>query len=164
MHTWGTIPPEPARIATLDGIAPAVAAAARRTLVDMAANGKPAVLAETLRTAARQAWLYGFGRLYDDGRGIVTNVDDPFTGWHPLGLAVDFWSATDEWHPGSDFWQLLYTVGARYGLRAGIHIRPGGGDAPHMQWQGCRVSPTWRSRALYKVGGLPAVWRAVGAA
>ena len=39
----------------------------------MKLRGLDAIVAETLRTDERQEFLYGFGRDYDDGRGIVTH-------------------------------------------------------------------------------------------
>ena len=43
---------------------------------EMADAGHNAKVFETLRTAERQEFLYGFGRQYDDGRGTVTKVQD----------------------------------------------------------------------------------------
>jgi len=52
-----------------------VLAPAFRRKIDAVLEAVPyATVAETLRTDARQQFLYGFGRDYDDGRGIVTHT------------------------------------------------------------------------------------------
>jgi peptidoglycan L-alanyl-D-glutamate endopeptidase CwlK len=161
-----TLPKPPAEvpvIRSLIGLAPKFRLAVDRTLAAMHRDGFDPVVAETLRTEDRQAFLYGFGRDYDDGRGIVTNSRTAAQTWHGYGLAADIISATRRWNAAADFWQAL-----------GIHARANGlewggdwasfPDRPHVQWGKCRRSPSPKAESLYRDGGFPAVWQEVGAA
>ena len=71
----------------LDVLAPKFRAALEAVLAQL----PDAIVAETLRTPERQAYLYGFGRDYDDDRGIVTQAPTHLTSWHGYGLAADIW-------------------------------------------------------------------------
>lgn len=154
--------PEPPRIATLDGLAPRFRTAVLAVLADMAAAGYHARIFESLRTNERQAWLYGFGRDYDDGRGPVTKAPTADAGWHYYGLAVDVVEAdATPWTAPQSFWQTLGASGKAHGCAWGGTWKVM--DLPHLQWGKCRVSPSSRSLELYQAGGIEAVWRAVGA-
>lgn len=165
---FGTVPPEPAVIADVSKLAPQMGKAVGLVLGMMRARGHTPAVRETIRTGERQLWLYGFGRSYDDGRGIVTNVDSIYTGWHPFGLAVDIVCARNGDNASAAFWQDLADAATAYGLNAAMRVGNSGGffrrDRPHIQWGRCRLTPSWRSRVLYQSGGLPALWRACGAA
>ena len=63
-------PPEVHADNSLDSLAPKFREAVEKILEQMG----DAKVSETTRTFARQSYLYGFGREYDDGRGIVTNA------------------------------------------------------------------------------------------
>lgn len=161
---FGTIPPEPPAITSLDVVAPQFRVAVLRLLGIYEEEGHPLAVRESLRTAARQAWLWGFGRSYDDGRGIVTNVSNIWTGWHPHGLAVDLVSKIAGDNVPQSFWDVLHNRAESLGLVAGIRVGASE-DNPHIQWgHGMRVTPSWRARVLVMTGGEPRLWRAVGAA
>ena len=98
---YALLPPGPPEIGplrkntSLDGLVPELRGNAELLRADINAILKPlgmsAKLGETVRTWARQTYLYGIGRAYQaTGRsGIVTNVLLA-TGMHPKGRAVDF--------------------------------------------------------------------------
>lgn len=166
------LPPPPKLVphqSDLSLVAPAVQRAVEAVLASMREKGwKPRVF-ETLRTLERQAYLHGFGRLYDEyddkgrPRGIVTKVQDARSGWHFYGLAVDIVEDDrDPWVAPLAFWNDLGTAAEANGLAWGGRWKDPY-DAPHIQWGGCRRSPSKRARELYAQGGAEAVWREVGA-
>lgn len=151
-------PPEVPCARSLDGLAPRFRAAVIATLADV----PEAIVAESVRTFARQSYLYGFGREYDDGRGVVTNAASNLTSWHGYGLAVDIVHATKGWDAGLAWFRLLGETAKGHGLDwGGDWHHP---DYPHVQWGTLRDSPSDRARRLLADGGLAAVWREVGAA
>lgn len=155
-------PPEPKRQHSLDVLAPKVQIAVRAVLADMEAAGFRPLVFETLRSDERQAWLYGFGRAWDDAqpRGVVTKLQT--AGWHRYGLACDIVeNDATPWDATPDFWQALGDSAKRNGLKWGGDWRSK--DLPHVQHGSCRISPSNRSSILYDAGGYEAVWREVGA-
>lgn len=169
MSKFGIVPPEPIASASLDGLAPLFRAAVVEVLYVMKQRGHLPVVREAVRTNERQRWLYGMGRTYDDGRGIVTNAASALTSWHWYGLAVDIVDAVREDAAPPQFWRDLYEcahlphVGCISGLdwkrRAGAL-----GDRPHVQWgNGMRFTPSAHAVALAAAGGNRLVWKAVGA-
>lgn len=164
MPRFGTVPPEVPVQRSLDICAPKFRAAVEAMMADLARDypERKGFAFETLRTPERQAFLYGFGRDYDDGRGKVTNSATCFNSWHGFGLAVDVVEKdATPWDAPMSFWTAIGEAAERNGLTWGGRWRSP--DLPHVQWGKCRVSPSERSRALYDAGGLQAVWRAVGA-
>lgn len=156
-------PPEVPRVSSLDLCAPRFAESVRLVLAEMRARGWAVRVFETLRTAERQRYLYGFGREYTDGRGIVTQAATAEHGWHFYGLAADIvQDDATPWHAPKAFWNDLGTITEAHRLRWGGRWKMV--DLPHVQWGACRVSPSAHARALYQQGGPAAVWRAVGAA
>lgn len=126
-------------------------------------HGKDAFVFETLRTTERQGFLYGFGRVYDDGRGVVTHSRDADESWHHYGLAVDIISKSKEWDAPYTFWRDLGASARSLGLHWGGDWRSFQ-DLPHVQWgEPMRDSPSPRAARLLAQGGLPAVWKEVGA-
>lgn len=160
---YGVIPPEPAPIVSLDDVAPLFRQQVIALMQQMREGREPCRIAESIRTAERQAWLYGFGRSYDDGRGIVTNVQSIWTGWHPHGLAVDIVHLTCGWNVPQSFWDVLHNRAQALGLAPAIRVGAST-DNPHIQWGKCRVTPSFRTRVIELAGGRKALWRAVGAA
>lgn len=150
--SYGIIPPEPPVIRSLDGLAPKFRAA----LLSVFPALDESSISESLRTDARQRWLYGFGREYDDDRGIVTNAPTGATGWHMFGLALDFKDAA------------LVRANAQRLREAGVALGmdwPTFVDGPHTQHGApMRRSPSSEAAALFASGGYEAVWAAVGAA
>jgi hypothetical protein len=136
----------------------------------MQANGHDPVVWETLRTHERQHYLYGFGRDYDDGRGIVTHSRSADETWHGFGLAADVISASKRWDAPDDFWRALERAAEAEGLVCGGDwdgddlTTERFSDRPHVQWgRPMRRSPSPRAARLFAAGGYPAVWRDVGA-
>jgi hypothetical protein len=157
-----------ARVNAISVLAPRMQEAAHEVVHRM--DGE-AVIFETLRTPARVAFLYGFGRQYDDGRGIVTKVRDPWTGWHPVGLAFDAVHRVLIHKAPRTWWNKLGGVMKKAGLRWGGDFNANDVldddrtvDLPHAQWGRCLVTPSPRTRQLVEQGGLIALWQAVGAA
>lgn len=159
---FGTIPPEPKRIGSLDGLAPKFRDAVERIVSDMRAADFNVRVFETLRTNERQAFLYGFGREYDDGRGPVTKAQTATLGWHFYGLAADLVEDDGSpWVAPQAFWQELGAAAERHGCTWGG--RWDMVDLPHVQWANCRKTPSPRATELYRESGFEAVWREVGA-
>ena len=118
---------------------------------------------ETLRTEARQHFLYGFGRDYDDGRGKVTEAVSALTSWHGFGLACDVVQKdATPWDAPEGFWDKLGACARRLGLAWGGDWKRR--DLPHVQWGRCPKSPTDADRQLYRQQGIEAVWVKYGAA
>ncbi len=156
--------PEPPCITDLTGLAPKFRDALIDTLADLVHAGWRPRIRESLRTDERQQWLYGFGREYDDGRGIVTNAPTAESGWHFYGLATDVGDRRyEDGQEPPEFYTALAECAARHGLVTGAKWHVGqGGDRDHVQWGAMAQSPH-EAPALYAAGGLQAVWQAVGA-
>ena len=156
-------PPEIPRLSALEHLAPRFRDAVIAVCEELATKHWPALVYETLRTDPRQQWLFGFGRRYSDGRGIVTNSEDADETWHGFGLAVDIVHARRYWLAPEEFWASLGSAARRHGLVWGGDW-PSFPDRPHLQWGGrMRRSPSPRAARLRESGGLPAVWAEVGA-
>ncbi len=156
-------PAEPAAIRTLDVLAPKFRVKVASMLADMETRGLDPVVAESFRSDDRQAWLWGFGRDYDDGRGIVTNASTGVHSWHRYGLAVDVVSERDGWDAPGRFWNALGSAALRHQLAwGGLWLRFA--DKPHVQFGApMRQSPSSRAAELLAAGGLEAVWKEVQA-
>ena len=158
MPIFGALPVPVAVDKRLEGLAPAF-----RAKIEAVLTAVPdAVVVETLRTDARQAYLHGFGREYDDGRGIVTHSETALDTWHHYGLAADLVHTVSRWGAPASWWQTLGTAARAQGLVWGGDwtFR----DYPHIQWGApMRRSPSPSAASLLASGGLPAVWRAVKA-
>lgn len=162
MPRFGVVPREVPVERSLEVVAPAVRHAVERVLRRMVHAGHSPRVFETLRTQERQAFLYGFGRDYDDGRGTVTKVADADRGWHFYGLAVDIVeNDATPWDASQAFWRCLGESAEAEGMTWGGRWKFV--DLPHIQWGRCRISPTQAARDLYASGGREAVWAAVGA-
>lgn len=155
MPAFGTIPPEPAPVHDLTVCAPAFQAAVAKVLETMADMGMPCRVDETLRSPERSDWLYGMGRDYDDGRGVVTNAPGGHS-WHSFGLAADIVHATMNWNAPESFWSSLAAAGESAGLASGYRWH--NPDKPHLQWGPMPVSPNTQDRQLLSDGGPEAVW------
>jgi len=171
MTKFGTVPVEVRAMRDLAVLAPKFRAALERVLATVRGLGHNPVVVETLRTSKRQRYIYGFGRSYDDGRGIVTHSADYDETWHGYGLAADVVCGDAFWAAGDEFWSALGRACAREGLRWGGDWNGDGDsrderflDRPHIQWgPPMRRSPSPRAARIVADGGLPAVWREVGA-
>jgi peptidoglycan LD-endopeptidase CwlK len=150
-------------VQSLDGLAPRFRAALQRVLAEMQRAGFDPAISETTRSDARQRFLFGFGRAYDDGRGVVTNSSDSRRTWHGYGLAADVISASRQWDAPDAFWHGLGAAAHDEGLEWG-GAWPSFPDRPHVQWGApMRRSPSIHADELLRQGGVIAVWHEVGA-
>ena len=120
------------------------------------------MVAESLRTDERQRFLFGFGRDYDDGRGIVTHSLVGCTSWHSYGLAVDVVSRSTHWDAPNAFWSALGAAAAVHGLTWGGDW-PTFPDKPHLQFAPMPDSPSPAIITTYQASGREAVWLEVAA-
>jgi peptidoglycan L-alanyl-D-glutamate endopeptidase CwlK len=162
-------PAEVPRTTALDGLAPVFRAKVERVLEAMQSAGYDPVVFETLRTHARQQFLHGFGRAYDDGRGVVTHSADADETWHGFGLAVDVVSRSKLWGAPAEFWKKLHQCVRAEGCVSGADWDNDGvmddWDKPHFQLGSpMRRSPSPRAARLQAEGGNAAVWAEVGGA
>lgn len=165
MGKFGIVPPEPPIINAVDALAPGFRDRLAMVLADLVDAGWRPVLRETLRTEDRQSWLYGFGRDYDDGRGIVTNAPTALNGWHFFGLAADVGDRRyDAGSEPDEFWPTLERCAVARGLASGADWKSFC-DKPHVQFgPPMRATPSGDAVRLYQHGGNAAVWAVVGAA
>ena len=154
------LPKPPAEVPacrSLDGLAPKF-----REVVEVVLAQLPdAVVAESTRSFERQAYLYGFGRDYDDGRGIVTHAPSHLTSWHGYGLAVDVMHREYGWNASRLWFRTMGELAKAHELTWGGDWRFT--DLPHLQWGRCRDTPSDYARLLYRTRGVGAVWQEVGA-
>jgi hypothetical protein len=132
-------------------------------LSEMTVAGYDPIVVEAFRSDTRQRFLYGFGREYDDGRGVVTNAMTGAKSWHRYGLAVDVISKAREWDALPSFWTALKDHALELGLMPGaVWQHP---DRPHVQWHqsGMPITPTDDDWDLLQAHGMDAVWRLYGA-
>ena len=158
------VPPEPPRIVSLDGLAPAFRRKLEIVLANLEHAGLSPEINETLRTSERQRWLYGMGREYDDGRGIVTHAMDATASWHHYGLAADIMDGAHGWDDTPHaFWEQLAAAVHAEGLTSGAEWSHK--DLPHVQFHvdGMRVTPSPHAADLQARGGNALVWHALQA-
>ena len=162
MPKFGEVPKEVPVERRLDQCAPKFVDAVNGMLRDL--RGQVNAMAfETLRTEARQGFLYGFGRTYDDGRGKVTNAPSALNSWHAFGLAADVVEKDKTpWDAPVSFWEAIASAAEANGLASGARWKKP--DRPHVQWAKCPPSPTDEDRALLKAKGMQAVWKKYSAA
>ncbi len=160
MPRFGTLPPEVPASRTSEGCAPGFVDKVQAMLEDLA-DGREMPF-EWLRTAERQAYLYGFGRDYDDGRGIVTKASTQLLSWHGFGLACDVVEKDNSpWDAPPTFWNRLGEAAERQGLVWGGRWHHA--DLPHVQLDTGHDTPTQADRDLFEADGIEAVWAKYGA-
>lgn len=174
VHSGLAHPPvEPPAVRALDDLAPGFRTKLTVALLRLGTMGWHPVVIESLRTNERQAWLYGMGRTWDDGRGIVTQAPDASHGWHLYGLAVDVAAlGHEDGSAPAQFYRDLGTCAMAAGLTWGGDWNRNGEadehhpDRPHVQWycDGMLVTPSDHARELRASGGNTAVWQALHAA
>jgi D-alanyl-D-alanine carboxypeptidase-like protein len=158
MAKFGIVPPNVPIQSTFYGCAPKFVGAVYEALAALD-GGRLENPFEWRRTPERQLYLYGFGRTYDDGRGIVTNAETPYKTWHYYGLAVDVVEKDNTpWDAPESFWLSIAEAAEKTGrLTSGYRwTKP---DKPHLQWGLCPSSPSSQDIALAKSSGIQAVWR-----
>lgn len=151
-------------------LAPKFALAIGLIVTDLKAQGFDPLVFETLRNDDRQRYIYGFGRMYDDGRGVVTYSQEADDTWHGFGLAADLISAKDGWSNPAFFKALRDSANA-HGCTSGADWNKNGSSAdekfqdwPHIQFGTLRRSPSPRAARLVNEVGLTGLWAEVGAA
>ena len=160
---FGDVPPEVPPQRSLDGLAPRFRVLVEDLVDALECQGFDPVVAESLRTDERQKYLFGFGRQYDDGRGVVTHSAVGHTSWHFYGLAVDVISRSRGWNPGSAFWTALGAEARIRGLVWGGDWRALS-DFPHIQFgSGMPDSPSATHAEMHVRAGVAELWRALGA-
>jgi peptidoglycan LD-endopeptidase CwlK len=157
--------PKPPRDVPMDRdlskLAPGIRRRVEKVVKAMEARGHDPIVVEAFRTDARQTHLFGFGRKYDDGRGIVTKAPDASRTQHGYGLAVDIISRSKGYNAPAAFWAALAEEAERVGMAAGLRWKFK--DSPHIQVGApAPVSPTAQDRADRKAGNLRAVWARYG--
>lgn len=147
-----------------------------RLLIRMRKRGFDAVVFEACRSPERAKYLYGFGREYDDGRGVITKAATVWETWHGFGLAVDIISESKRWNASAEFWSALGEECRSLGLRWGNDWDMDGvpverdadenfSDRPHVQWgPPMRRYPSPLAKQIFEENGLEALWRTVKAA
>ena len=157
------LPREVPRNNSLGCLAPHFRETLATVIAEVRSEGYFPLVYETCRDNARQRYLFGFGREYDDGRGRVTNSKNSDHTWHGFGLAVDVICAEDRWDAPADFWNSLERACEKFGLAWGGDW-PTMRDLPHVQWgRPMRRSPSIRAAQVRDAGGMEAVWKEVGA-
>lgn len=164
------LPLPPAEVAahyTPAGSAPKFVEAIEEMMAALA-GGRPEKPLEWLRTEARQTYLYGFGREYDDGRGKVTGAQSALYSHHGFGLGVDVVEKdATPWDAPDDFWRAIAEAAEATGrLKSGYRWKKP--DRPHVYWAGMPDDlhgiEGQALRALAVADGIEAVWAKVGAA
>lgn len=165
------LPKPPAEVpATADMavLAPLFRRDVQRLLVRLAEHGHQPLVRETHRSVERWRYLYGFGREYDDGRGVVTKAGAPELTWHFYCLAADIVCAKRGDDATADFRADLGVEAKKLRLVWGgdwKDINPPHGDWPHVQWGApMRRSPSQLAKQIMDEHGLEALWRTVQAA
>ena len=164
-------PPEVAADADMLKLAPLFAEKVFALLAELRKRGHDPIVREGFRSDERQTYLYGFGRTYDDGRGIVTKAAPAAKSWHRYGVAVDIVSASKGDDAPASFWNALRVAAANLFLTSGDDWDRDGipveddpdehlADKPHVQWwvPTMRVTPSDRAWQLLQTQGVEAVW------
>ncbi len=144
----------PASEGRLQKLHPALVAALRRTVADLAVQGIAVEIVQGLRTFEEQDALYAKGRtqpgqIVTQARGGESN--------HNYGLAADLCPYT----AGKPDWNAPITVWAAIGAAAAAHGLSWGGawkkfiDKPHVELPAMTVR---ECLACFRQGGIDAVW------
>lgn len=132
------------------------------TIEDCWKVGIDAVVYETYRERSTAVAYYARGRTQIPPTNIVTMAPNELYSWHGYALACDIISKSKGWGAGYGWFSKMGEIAKRHGLKwGGDWTHP---DLPHVQWGPCRATPSDRARDLFRLGGLRAVWREVGAA
>jgi len=124
-------PPEPKRDRDINHLQPYLIPRVLAILNAMKARGFDAMPFETLRSQARQNYLYGIGRRYLLTRKPVTFLDGVHKfSMHQKGKAVDVVSQSQLWNAPTSFWSALKSEAAKVGLHSL------GFEKCHVEWRG----------------------------
>lgn len=150
----------------LQQVNPALAAKIEQMDATLGKDGVEIRVVQGLRTIAEQDALYAQGRTAPGE--IVTNAKGTQS-WHCLGCAVDVDPSINgvgakfipDWNESHPVWQRIIELGESLGLTSGKSW----GDEPHLQLTGKFPynKPDAEALALFRTGGLKAVWDAIAA-
>jgi hypothetical protein len=159
----GIYPGEPPLVVhrELGLLAPKMRAAVGFFLAECLTQGLDAMVEESYRSHETAVAYYNRGRTQIPPTEIVTHAPNELYSWHGFGLAVDVISRAKGWDPGTSWFAHMASIAKAHGLKWGGDWTQR--DLPHVQWGPCKASPSDQARALFKEGGLVAVWNAVGA-
>jgi hypothetical protein len=167
---------------SLDLLAPAFRVKVEAVLADVRAKGLDPMVSESVRTADRQACIYGKGRTLaqveaagldpkwawpDNPDGKCTNAASHLSSVHGHGLAVDIISKTKQWDAPKAFWDAIGASALKHGLTwGGTWKNPH--DLPHIQWKLVRggvayQGPSAADRERTAAHGMAATWKFYGA-
>lgn len=152
---------EPAVDRDISRLAPKFADAVRAAIADCQTDGLDAYVYEARRSHELAALYYARGRTVVPPTRTVTNAPDETRSWHGYGLAVDVISRSKEWNQPPAWFAAVARHFTAHGCKWGGDWKQA--DLPHMQWGGCRASPSDEARRLLATSGLASVWQAVGA-
>lgn len=145
-------------VSRLEKLYPALKVKAEQLIHKLELQDIDVEVSQGLRSWADQEALYAQGRTLP-GK-IVTNAK-PEQSWHTFGCAFDFDIQTSEgidWTGNDEAWNATIAAGELLGLYSGSEFRTFP-DKPHFQLTGrFPVTPNAEVLALYKSGGLAAVW------
>jgi peptidoglycan L-alanyl-D-glutamate endopeptidase CwlK len=118
---------------------------------------------QALRTWPEQDAIYAQGRTTPGS--IVTHAPGGFS-WHNYGLAVDLvpediTPGQPDWNLNNPVWGKMVSVAESVGLVSGAEWNGADKDTPHTQLTGrFPMTPNDEVRAIFKQGGITAVWTA----
>lgn len=146
-------------IARLEQLLPALKVKGYQLIQQLSLQGIDVEIAQGLRTWPEQEALYAKGRT---APGPIVTRAKPEQSWHTFGCAFDVDIETTagglDWTGTSPAWQATIAAGTGLGLTAGAEFRTFP-DKPHFQLTGrFPVTPDDEVLALFKGGGLQAVW------
>jgi len=143
------------------GLHPLLQPLCREHLRLMAEAGHPCAIKEGMRTFEYQASLYAKGRTKPGAR--VTNAPAGRSN-HNYGCAYDIVPvallATKDWSPASPVWKIVQSKGRSIAGLSSLYARVGW-DLPHFELDIALTRDTRECLAIFKRGGMPAVWAAV---
>lgn len=145
-------------VARLEQLLPALKTKGYQLIQQLSLQGIDVEISQGLRTWPEQEALYAKGRTVPGPK--VTNAK-PEQSWHTFGCAFDFdiqTTAGVDWTGASPAWEATIAAGEALGLTSGAAWRTFP-DKPHFQLTGrFPVTPDDEVLALFKGGGMAAVW------
>jgi peptidoglycan L-alanyl-D-glutamate endopeptidase CwlK len=118
---------EPAQQRDIQLLAPAFRVKVLAVIRDLEGHGLHPIVIETLRTQARQNWLYAQGRTRPGNKVTWTRHSK-----HQDGIAADFMPADGNWND-AHFWKLLKSSALSHGLRDYVGGTRFAKDQGHVQ-------------------------------
>lgn len=146
-------------VARIEQLLPALKIKAYQLIQLLFLQGIDVEVSQGLRTWPEQEALYAKGRT---APGPIVTRAKPEQSWHTFGCAFDVDIETTagilDWTGTSPAWQATIAAGNALGLTEGADFRTFP-DKPHFQLTGrFPVTPDDEVLALFKGGGMQAVW------